>query len=52
MGVSLPFCNKEWIIYENLSKYFYKPYFWTDSYFITTVGENTKDIVKTYIDNQ
>ena len=37
---------------ELLSKYFYKPYFWTDSYFITTVGENTKDIVKTYIDNQ
>ena len=37
---------------ELLSKYFYKPYFWTDSYFITTVGENTKDIIKTYIDNQ
>lgn len=35
-----------------LKKYYWKPYFWSDSYFIATVSENTLDIVKNYIKNQ
>lgn len=35
-----------------LKKYDWKPYFWSDSYFITTVSENTLDVVKNYIKNQ
>lgn len=37
---------------NEVAKYYWKPYFWSDSYFITTVGENTVYIVKEYIDNQ
>ena len=37
---------------EALRKFYYKPLFWTDSYFVSTVGNNTKDIVKEYIKNQ
>ena len=37
---------------NEVAKYYWKPYFWSDSYFITTVGENTVHIVKEYIDNQ
>ena len=33
-------------------KYYWKPYFWSDSYFIATVSENTLDVVKNYIKNQ
>lgn len=37
---------------EELSRYYWKPYFWSDSYFIATVSENTLDVVKNYIKNQ
>lgn len=37
---------------EDLAKYYWKPYFWSDSYFVATVGENTKEIVTQYIQNQ
>ena len=35
-----------------LNNYYRKPYFWSDSYFIGSVGLNTKDIVTDYIRNQ
>ena len=35
-----------------LKKYDWKPYFWSDSYFIAPVSENTLDVVKNYIKNQ
>lgn len=35
-----------------LKKYYWKPYFWSDSYFIAAVSENTLDVVKNYIKNQ
>ena len=37
---------------ELLSKYYWKPYFWTDSYFVSTVGNSTKQVIQEYIDNQ
>lgn len=37
---------------ETLNKYYQKPYFWSRSYFIATVSENTTSIVKEYIQNQ
>ena len=37
---------------EFLSKYFWKPYFWSDSYFIGTVSDVTETIVNNYINNQ
>ena len=36
---------------QELNKYYYKPYFWTDSYFVSTVGTNKK-IIDEYINNQ
>ena len=35
-----------------LKKYYWKPYFWSDSYFVATVSEDTSDVVKNYIKNQ
>lgn len=35
-----------------LKKYYWKPYFWSDSYFVTTVSENSLSNVRTYIQNQ
>lgn len=35
-----------------LKKYDWKPYFWSDSYFVATVSEDTSDVVKNYIKNQ
>lgn len=35
-----------------LKKYYWKPYFWTDSYFICTVSEQSLTAVKQYIQNQ
>ena len=32
-----------------LKKYYWKPLFWSDSYFVTTVGESTLGIVQKYI---
>ena len=37
---------------ENLDKYFWKPYFWSRSYFIATVSERNTNIVKNYIQKQ
>ena len=37
---------------ELLKKWYWKPLFWSDSYFISTVGVNTLDVVKQYIQNQ
>lgn len=35
-----------------LKKWYWKPYFWSDSYFITTVSENSLTTVQEYIKNQ
>ncbi len=35
-----------------LRKYYWKPYFWSDSYFVTTVSENSLAVVQDYIRNQ
>ena len=37
---------------EFLSKYYWKPYFWSQSYFIATVSERTHAAVQSYIKNQ
>jgi len=37
---------------EFLSKYYWKPYFWSMSYFIATVSERTHDAVLSYVKNQ
>ena len=36
----------------DVGKYYWKKYFWTDSYFVTTVGNNTVELVSEYIKNQ
>ena len=35
-----------------LKKWYWKPYFWSESYFVTTVGENSLENVKRYIKDQ
>jgi putative transposase len=35
-----------------LKKYYWKPLFWSDSYFVATVSENSVSIVQEYIQNQ
>lgn len=35
-----------------LEKFYWKPYFWSTSYFIGTVSEHTTEIVANYIRNQ
>ena len=35
-----------------LKNYYWKPLFWSDSYFVATVSENTLSVVKEYIKNQ
>ena len=37
---------------EEVNKYYWEPYFWTDSYFVTTVGTNSLAVVQDYIKNQ
>lgn len=37
---------------EELKEYFWKPVFWTDSYFSSTVGGTTRDMVERYIRKQ
>lgn len=37
---------------EILNQIFYKPLFWSDSYYICTVSERTEATVKSYIQNQ
>lgn len=38
--------------HTELNKYYQKPYFWSRSYFITTVSEISAQMVKEYIKNQ
>ena len=35
-----------------LKKWYWKPSFWSDSYFVATVSENSLSVVKEYIRNQ
>ena len=35
-----------------LKEYYWKPLFWSDSYFVTTVSENSLQMVQEYIKNQ
>ena len=37
---------------EHLKPYYWKPYFWSNSYLILTTGGATIDIIKSYIENQ
>ena len=37
---------------NKLKKYYWKPYFWSESYFITTVSENSLSTIEQYIKNQ
>ena len=37
---------------EELKEYFWKPVFWTNSYFASTVGGTTRDLVEQYIRKQ
>jgi len=37
---------------EEVAKYYWKRLFWSDSYFIASVGENTRDVVEKYINDQ
>ena len=37
---------------KELSKYYWKPYFWNDSYFICTVSDKSAKVIQTYIQNQ
>ena len=37
---------------EELKEYFWKPVFWTDSYFASTVGGTTREMVERYIRKQ
>ena len=35
-----------------LKEYYSEPYFWADSYFITTANENSSEVIREYIRNQ
>lgn len=35
-----------------LKEYYWKPYFWSNSYFVATVSENSLSVVQAYIKNQ
>lgn len=37
---------------EHMDKYYWKPYFWSNSYLLLTTGGATIDIIKQYIENQ
>ena len=37
---------------EQVSKFYWKPVFWSDSYFVTTVGDNSRQVVQEYIKHQ
>ena len=37
---------------DELAPYYWKPYFWSDTYFICTVSEQSKAMIKQYILNQ
>lgn len=35
-----------------LSKYYWKPYFWSDSYFVCTVSDRSREMISRYIQEQ
>jgi putative transposase len=35
-----------------LSPYYWKPYFWSQSYFVSTVSEKSTQLVRDYVNNQ
>lgn len=37
---------------DDLSEYYWKPYFWSDSYFICTASDRTHEMIKRYIQEQ
>ena len=37
---------------EQVSKFYWKPVFWSDSYFVTTVGDNSRQVIQEYIKHQ
>ena len=37
---------------EKLKSYYYKPYFWSDTYFISSVSDTSETMIKKYIENQ
>lgn len=37
---------------EQIEKYYVKPYFWSDSYFISTVSNTTRNTIDRYIQKQ
>lgn len=37
---------------EEIEQYFWKPYFWSDSYFIGTVSDTTEQMIHKYIEEQ
>lgn len=37
---------------EQVSKFYWKPVFWSDSYFVATVGDNSRQAVQEYIKHQ
>ncbi|MDD7776389.1 MAG: transposase, partial [Erysipelotrichaceae bacterium] len=37
---------------KQLEPYYLKPYFWSDTYFISSVSDNSEAMIKTYIDKQ
>jgi putative transposase len=37
---------------EKLKSYYYKPYFWSDTYFISSVSDTSEAMIKKYIENQ
>jgi REP element-mobilizing transposase RayT len=37
---------------EELSKYYWKPYFWSRSYMVLSTGRATIDVIKKYIEEQ
>lgn len=37
---------------KQLEQYYWKPYFWSDTYFISSVSDANEAMIKTYIDKQ
>lgn len=37
---------------KQLESYYLKPYFWSDTYFISSVSNTSETMIKTYIDKQ
>ena len=37
---------------KQLEQYYWKPYFWSDTYFISSVSDTSEAMIKTYIEKQ